>query len=594
MRQFFKFTFASMVGFLLASIVSVILMVIFFTAVISFSSKETVTVKENSVLYLTLNHPVVDRKPNSPFSDFDFGAMKSLKTMGLNEITDMLERAGEDDRISGIYLEVSQCPFGLATAEEIREALLSFKKTGKFIIAYGDVISQKGYYLASVADKLYLNPVGLIDFKGISGQVAFIKGLSEKLKVEYQVFRPANNEYKSAVEPLIMDRMSEANKSQMGKMVNSLWSIITKNIEHDRGISVQNLNLAADSLMGFRASSALSAGLTDALIYKDQVIDTLKSLLHHDAKEKMNTITLAEYSRASLPKKKLEKSIGKDRIAVIYASGSIVIGDDEESVISSDNISKAIRKAREDKNIKAVVLRINSGGGDGLASEIIWREVKLCNDIKPVVVSMGDYAASGGYYIACPATKIVAQPNTLTGSIGVFGVVPNMQGLFNDHLGITFDEVNTNENAGFGNITRPMEPFEHRKIEMLVEGFYQTFLQRVADGRDMEIAAVDAIGQGRVWTGIDALELGLVDTLGGLQTAVNIAAREAGIENYRIYELPLRKDPFLKLMEGISGEASSNAVRNELGPYYKYFEALKEIRGLQGIQARMPFFIYLN
>ncbi|MFO7723317.1 MAG: signal peptide peptidase SppA [Bacteroidales bacterium] len=597
MREFFKMMFASMVGFLLASFIFFFLMMVMLVSAISFAPKEDVQIASNSVLHVSFDLPIQDRAPRSPFDAF--GTMGGKRPLGLNQILESIENAATDDRIKGIWLELGVMPSGMATVEEVRVALGEFRKSGKPVIAYGDMVSQSSYYLATAADKIYLNPVGNIQFSGLSAQVAFFKGLSEKLKVDMQIIRPEGNTFKSAVEPFYLDRMSEANREQTGKFLASGWSRMLKGIEEGRGLDQATLNLLADSLSAFKAEGALASGLVDGLLFKDQLLDSLRQIAGVNEKANIPMVTLAKYIRADQKSidsdGKKEKGTFGNRIAVIYASGSIVMGDGEDMVISSNHISQTIRKAREDKKVKAIVLRVNSGGGDGVASEIIWREVDLAAKEKPVIVSMGDYAASGGYYIACAATKIVAQPNTLTGSIGVFGVMPNMQKLFSDHLGITFDEVSTNSNSSLGNVMRPLKPFEYQMLQRYVEDFYTHFVGRVADGRGMSPEAVDSIGQGRIWSGSDAQAIGLVDELGGLNDAIRIAADEAGLKNYRVVEWPLQKDPFLKLMQQLSGEASiETAIRKNLGQNYAWFEMLATLNELKGIQARLPFVMVIQ
>jgi protease IV len=597
MKEFFKMMFASMVGFLLASFIFFILMMVMLVSAISFAPNEEVHIAQNSVLVVNLDLPVQDRAPKSPFDSFGF--MGGKRPLGLNQIVKSIENAAGDNRIKAIWLEMGVGQSGMATVEEVRVALKEFRKSGKPIIAYGDMVSQSSYYLATAADKIYLNPVGSIQFSGLTAQVAFFKGLSEKLKVEMQIIRPEGNTFKSSVEPFYLDKMSEANREQTGKFLSSGWGHMLKGIEEGRGLDQATLNQLADSLTAFRAEKAYESGLVDGLLFKDQLLDSLREITGADQKTAFPMVTLAKYIRADQKSidsgGKKEKGASGNRIAVIYASGSIVMGDGEDMVISSNHISQTIRKARQDKKVKAIVLRVNSRGGDGVASEIIWREVELAAREKPVIVSMGDYAASGGYYIACAATKIVAQPNTLTGSIGVYGVLPNMQKMFRDHLGITFDEVTTNSNSSLGSVMRPMKPFEYQMLQRHVEDFYSHFIGRVAEGRGMTPEGVDSIGQGRIWSGVDALKIGLVDELGGLGDAIRIAASEAGIENYRVVKWPLQKDPFLKLMQQFSGEAAvETSIRKSLGQHYAWFEMVAALNEMKGIQARLPFVMVIQ
>lgn len=597
MREFFKFMFASMLGFLLTAFIIFLLFFIMFASLMTFTKSEEVVIPENAILHVKLDMPILERDQKNPFQVFSTPG--NMRPLGLNQIISSIGTAAEDEKVKAIYLDLGFVQAGMATVEEIRNALLDFRESGKPIIAYGDVVSQRSYYLATVADKIYVNPVSTIDFSGFSAQVAFFKGLSEKMKVEMEIIRPENNSFKSAVEPFYLDRMSEANREQTSRFLQSGWDHVLAGVESSRGLDNEHLNELADSLSAFRAEKALAGGLVDGMLFQDQLLDTLKSTLGLEADDDLNLITLGRYikydQKLLASKRGVVKSLKDDNIAVIYATGNIVMGEAEDMVISSKHISQTIRKAREDKKVKAIVLRVNSPGGDGLASEIIWREVALAAKEKPVIVSMGDLAASGGYYIACAATRIVAQPNTLTGSIGVFGVIPNLQGMFKEHLGITFDEVNTNANSSLGNVMRPLNPYELQLLKTYVNDFYTHFLERVAEGRGMEVAEVDSIGQGRIWSGVDALEIGLVDELGGLQDAIAIAASEAGIEDYRILEWPVQKDPFVKLFEQLSGDAQvKRAMKEQLGSNYAYFEMLNDLGSLNGIQARLPFTMILN
>ncbi len=592
MREFFKMMLASMVGFLLASVLFSFLTLVVLAAMISLAPKEDVTVPAEAVLHIRLDMPLQDRGVKSPFDAF--GSYGSTRPLGLNEVLRSLEAAAADDRIKGIYLEMGMVQGGMATLEELRNGLIRFRESGKPVIAFGDIVGQQSYFLSSMADKVYLSPKGLLDFSGLSAQVAFLKGLSEKMKVEMQVIRPSNNTYKSAVEPFMLDRMSEANREQTNRFLESIWGEMLQRVSTSRNIPVEQLNLIADSLLSINTEKAYAHGLVDGLLYHDQLLDSLRTMMGITSTDKIDMISLGRYTRIS--EREVASSLLKrkqpDRVAVIYATGTIMMGRGEETVISSSHMSSAIRKARKDDKVKAIVLRINSPGGDGIASEIIWREVALAAAEKPVVVSMGDLAASGGYYIAAPATKIVAQPNTLTGSIGVFGVVPNMQKMFNEHLGITFDEVKTNANSGFGNFSRPLTPFELQLLQKHIDEFYDHFLERVATGRGMTAEAVDAIGQGRVWSGVDAMELGLVDALGGLDEAIRIAAAEAGIDDYRVLELPEQVDPFTRIFRQLSGETRADGlIRKHLGTHYHYYEMMQEVGRLEGVQARLPYMI---
>ncbi len=595
MKQFFKFMFASMLGFFISLFLIFLFMIMIISSVAYFTSRRDVQISDPSVLYVKLDMPVQDRGTKNPFDAF--GSMGRMRPIGLNQVIRSIENAARDDRIKCIYLEMGMFQSGMATVEEIRNALKEFRKSGKPVIAYGENINQKSYYLATAADKIYANPMGNLDFTGLSAQGVFFKGLSEKLKVEMQIIRPENNRYKSAVEPFYLDRMSEANREQTAQLLQSVWRHMLKGISKARDIREDKLNVVADSLLAFRAVDALSNRMVDGLIYYDQFLDTLRNILGLKDKARISSVTVAQYCKADRQSNKKEGSgkLKHERIAVIYASGSIVMGEEEDRVISAKHISQTIRKAHEDKKIKAIVLRVNSPGGDGLASEMIWREVALAAKVKPVIVSMGDVAASGGYYISCAATKIVAQPSTLTGSIGVFGVLPNMEPLFREHLGITFDEVNTNENSNFGSVVRPLSPYQFQFLTRYVDDFYTHFVTHVSEGRGLSASVVDSIGQGRVWSGTDALELGLVDELGGLEEAVKLAAHEAGISEYSVLEWPVQTDPFLRLIREMSGDVSVNkSLRMKLGADYRWVEILATYSRMKGIQARLPYDITIE
>lgn len=584
MKQFFKFTFASMLGFLLASFLMFLIFFGIIISVASFSKKEVVLVPEKTILVMNLNQEIKDRSNDNPLSYLNFGSGSSSKPLGLNDIVHNLKKASKDSNVSGIFLELTDIPAGQATLEEIRNSLLDFKKSGKFIVAYSEVFTQKSYYLASVADKVYLNPAGDMEFKGLVAQVMFFKGLLDKIDVEAQVIR--HGKFKSAVEPFIMDKMSPSSKEQTLTFISGMWNHMLNGISVSRKISVPELTEIADQYKLQSANDAVSLKFVDKLMYKDEVLDELKTRVKKTNVKDINFMRIGKYANAP----ETEKESGKNKIAVIYASGSIISGEGNDDNIGSERISKAIRKARLDEKVKAVVLRVNSPGGSALASDVIWREVVLTKKVKPVVVSMGDVAASGGYYIACAANKIFAYPNTITGSIGVFGIIPNMKEMFNKNLGITFDEVKTNPYADYIPTTRPMSEVEKQIITKDIEDIYSNFIQHVAEGRKMTKEQIDSIGQGRVWSGVDAKRIGLIDEFGGLQDAIAEAAKLAGLKEYRTWELPVQKDPFEQIMETFSGDNSSKLLmKKELGAAYPYFQYLSQLSKMEGIQALMPF-----
>ncbi len=583
MKQFFKFTFASMLGFVLAGFLVFIIFVGIIVSVASFGSKETVVVPEKTILMVSLDQPIGERSSDNPFAHFSFGNPDASKQLGLNDIVSTLKKASTDSKVRGIYLELSDVPSGQATIEEIRNALIDFKKSGKFIVSYSEAFTQKSYYLASVSDKIYLNPAGAMEFKGMVGQVMFFKGLLDKIDVQAQVIR--HGKFKSAIEPFLFDKMSEANKVQTLTFITGMWNHMLAGISASRNIPVEDLNAIANEYKIHLPADAVRLKMVDKLMYKDELFDELKGRVDVKNYKDLKFMKLGKYAKAPEP----DKKSSDNTIAIIYANGNIISGEGDEGSIGSERISKAIRKARLDDKVKAVVLRVNSPGGSALASDIIWREMLLTKKAKPVVVSMGDVAASGGYYISCAADKIYAYPNTITGSIGVFGIIPNMKEMFNKNLGITFDEVKTNPYADYITVTRPMNDAEKKIITGDIENIYSTFITHVSEGRKMTVAQIDSIGQGRVWSGVDAKRIGLVDEFGGLNDAIKEAARLAKLKDYRTMDLPEQKDTFEQLMEAFTGDNTSVFLKKEMGPAYPYFHYLSQMSKMKGIQALMPY-----
>jgi protease IV len=584
MKSFLKYTLATIVGVIVSSLFVILIFVGIVSSVVSSSKDKETEIKENSVLYLKLNKQIVDRAPNNPFANFNFGNMEPDTKLGLwDDILENIEKAKTDDNIKGIYLDISVIPAGIGTIEEIRNALIDFKESKKFIISYSEVYSQKAYYLASIADEIYLNPEGMFDFRGLKSQTMFLKGALEKLAIEPQIIR--HGKFKSAVEPLFLDKMSEASKEQTMKYVGSIWNHMVKKISESRDISVEKLNEYANNYQLGVSIDLVDRKLIDGLKYKDEIIDILKLKLELEDKNKVRIVKLKKYT--DVPKKKEYKGLAKDKIAIIFAQGSIISGEGSEQNIGSERISRAIRKARKDSTIKAIVFRVNSGGGSALASDVILREIKLATKEKPVIATMGDVAASGGYYVLAAADEVLASPNTITGSIGVFGVIPNMQKLFNKKLGLTFDGIKTNKYADFAELSRPLTLEEKEMFQNYVEKAYDTFITHVSDGRQLAKEEVDRIGQGRVWSGADALELGLIDRFGGLDDAIAIAVKKTGLEKYRIVAYPEQEDPFEQIMKQLSGDVKVRLIESELGENYKYYQRIKEISEMNGIQARM-------
>ena len=559
------------------------------SSMISGLSAETETIskpKPNSVLYMKLDYAIPDRTTDNPFGGINFNTMESKDMTGLNDILRNIEQAKTDANIKGIYMELSSIPTSTATLQEIRSKLIEFKESGKFIVTYSENYSQSAYYMASVADKIYLNPEGALDLHGMATQIMFYKRLLDKLDVEMQIVRGPNNRFKSAVEPYFLEKMSEANREQMDKLLGSVWGQILGSISESRNISVEQLNEIADNLdTYFDADKALEYGLVDNLYYKDQMLEELKGLT--GSNKDINAIGNAKYAKSYTV-----KNASKNEVAIIYATGQIFDGKgDESAAIYSENLSKTIRKAREDENVKAIVLRVNSPGGSAVASAIIGRELDLTKEVKPVIVSMGNYAASGGYWISAKADYIFADPSTLTGSIGVFGTFPNAQGLLNDKIGLTFDVAKTNENADFGTLTQPLTEFQYSKLQQMVVKTYDDFTRRVAEGRGLTQTYVDSIGQGRVWSGADAIGLGLVDQLGDMEHAIAYAAEKANLgSDYKVTEWPKQKDFFTRMMGSMNeGDKLDAAMKQKLGAYYDYLQGLENLQKNTGIQARMPF-----
>ena len=589
--KFYKVVLAAFIGTLIALVINFFIKVGVVSSMISTLSKDTetsTTVKPNSVLYMKLDYEIPDRTSENPFGGINFSTMESQDMTGMNEILRNIEHAKNDANIKGIYLELSSIPTSTATLQEIRNKFIEFKESGKFIVAYGESYSQSAYYMASIADKILLNPEGMIDLHGMASQIMFYKHLLDKLDIEMQIVRGPNNRFKSAVEPYFLDKMSEANREQMEKLLGTVWGQILTGISESRNISIGQLNQIADNLETmFSAEKALEYGLVDNLYYKDQVLDELKGLT--GSNKTINAVTNANYAKSYDLKNK-----SKNEVAVIYATGQIFDGKgDEEANIYSENLSKTIRKAREDENVKAVVLRVNSPGGSAVASAIIGRELDLTKAVKPLIVSMGNYAASGGYWISAKGDYIFADPTTLTGSIGVFGTFPNMKGFLNDKIGLTFDVAKTNENADFGNFTQPLTEFQYSKLQEMVVKTYDDFTKRVAEGRGLRQTFVDSIGQGRVWAGADALGLGLVDKLGDMEDAIAFAVEKANLGNdYKVVEMPKQKDFYTRLMESINDTGTDQldaAMRSKLGGYYDYLQGLENLQKNTGIQARLPF-----
>jgi len=615
MKNFFSTFFGAIVGVIVAGILCTI---IFATIIVSsfkghfhFGNDKKFHVKANSVLMVHFKNPIKERSTNNPLSDLGLGDIVGEKSgLGLDDILKSIKKAETDTAIKGVYLDLNDDVIASsATLEEVRNSLLEFKASKKFIYAYAENYSQKSYYLASVADKVYLNPEGEFMFKGLSAQIMYYKNALEKLDVEMHVYR--HGKFKSAVEPFMLDKMSAPNRLQLETLLNSLWKHMLDGISKERGVSVAELQNIADELKINFPADAQQLKLVDELKYKDEVTDALKQKLGVKEKEKINFVNLGEYASHVKNKhhkkdadeddddeedEKDKKHDKKPKLAIIYAVGEISSGEGDGEKIGSETTAKDIREARKDTTIKAIVLRVNSPGGSALASDVIWREVTLAKKVKPVIVSMGDVAASGGYYISCAANYIFADPNTITGSIGVFGLMPNAQKLFSEKLGIHIDTVNTNKHSDLGSLYRSATETEAVYIQRGVEQVYSTFTKRVAEGRGMSQADVDSIGQGRVWSGADALGIKLVDALGGLKDAVYYAAGKVNLKEgeYELLQLPREKDQLKELLHGKKDEEEVKVLQQRLGVFYDYLQYAQTVIKAKGVQARLPFQMVIN
>ena len=589
MKDFFKYTLATITGIILASIIFFIIMIAALSAVVA-SGDKPVNVSENSILVLNAGTVIPDRGTENPLSGIDFMNMTFTPAPGLNEILRNIRKASADSKIKGILIENGLLPSGWATTGEIREALLEFRDSGKFVISYTDyLLTQQCYYLSTAADRIYVNPDAMVEFKGLSSEVIFFKNALDKLGIEVQVTR--HGKFKGAVEPFILDKLSEENKEQINEYTGSIWQHILGEISEARGIPADKLSMLADNLAGNIAASAWDNKLVDGLLYRDQLIDTLKSLAGVENNKDLPLVSMTKYGKVPDPASIFST---KNRISVIYAEGNIVLDKGNETNIGGRHYAEVIRKERLDTAVKAIVLRVNSPGGNAIASDEIWRELTLAKKVKPVVISMGNYAASGGYYISCPASRIYANPVTISGSIGVFGLLPNAGKLMEKKLGLNTETVNTNQNSDFPSVFRPMNNYEKEVMQLSIEKTYTEFVDKVATGRDMSFTEVDNIGQGRVWSGIGAMKIGLVDEMGGLKDAVKGAAELAGIDKYKIKELPELEDPYTRLLTQLSGDVRMGILKKEIGESLIFYKRIMELKELSGIQARLPYFIEIR
>jgi protease-4 len=589
MKTFLKMLLAVIAGTILTSILFFIIMLSVLSGMAA-AGKKAVTIPEKSVLVIKTGAMITDRTQSNPLAMFDPLTRSFSQTPGLNDLLKNLRKAADDKNVSGILIETGTMPSGWATADELRTALEEFRESGKFIYSYAEyIMMQDGYFISTAADAIWVNPTAMLDFKGLAAEVTFYKNALEKLGVEVQVIR--HGRFKGAVEPYMLDKLSDENRLQISAYMGSIWKHVVGVISEARGVPVERVMSLADSLAGYTPEMMTAAGLIDGPLYRDQLEDSIRSAADIKEGKKISYVSMSKYSKVTV---KQSTKPSRSKIAVLFAEGSIVNGEGDDTNIGGSRYAAEMRKLRLDTTVKAVVFRVNSRGGSVIASDMIWREVELTTKVKPVVVSMGNYAASGGYYISAPAVKIMASPVTVTGSIGVFGLIPNAGRLLNQKLGISSDIVRTNAHSDFPSITRPLNAFERETMQASIERTYSNFTGLVASGRGMRQSAVDSIGQGRVWSGSDAAVLGLVDTFGGLRDAVKEAAALAGLEDYRVIEKPEAADFYTKLLKQMTEEMRTKAIRNELGEVSRYYFDLREIISSGGILAIMPYYIEIR
>ncbi len=589
--NFFKSFLAALLAFFVANILWFVLGLLFIIGIAASIGSSKITVQPDSVLHIDFSTNIVDAPSTDPFAGVDVYSMSVSQSNTMMQVMNAIEAAADDDRIKGIYINLTGsggAPINLV--EEIRAEIERFKKSGKFVISYGEIYSQGGYYLSSVADSVYLNPKGEMDWRGMAMQVMFYKGLLDKLDIQPEVFR--HGTFKSAIEPYIMNRMSPENRLQMETLANSIWGTMVESIAASRNLSIDSLNDYASNLSAVAAEEALDKKMVDGLKYEDEVEDILREKMYLDADEDINFITLSDYIASMMPN--TGKS-SKNRIQIIYADGQIVSGSSSKGMLGASTLAEQLAEARMDENVKAVVLRVNSPGGSALASEVIWREMELLREQKPIIVSMSSYAASGGYYISSPADVIVTDKTTLTGSIGVFGLKFNVGKALSDKVGITFDVAKTNPSADMGSLVRGVTPREREVIMKSIEDVYTTFVNHVAEGRNMTFDSVDAIGQGRVWSGADAKQIGLVDDFGGLREAILIAADKAEIaEDFRVSESFNTPSGLAAILGSIEARISERKLRAEFGEYCDQYRSIRSLMDNQGVQALWPYDITLQ
>lgn len=589
MKSFLKMLLATIVG----GAILLFLIFILFASIISLSTPEF-EIRENSVLKIDLNSTIVERAQNNPLAAIDPISGSPEPALGLNDLRAALAAAKTDDNVIGVYLS-GGIPMGsAASVKEIRDALLNFKSSGKFVYGYTEIISQKGLYIATAADSFFVNPEGFLEWTGLSASVTYYKEALNKLGVEPVVLRASGNKFKSAVEPFLAQEMSEENELQLTEMLNSLWATYLDDISESTTLSAERLNQLANDFAVADAHMAAEVGLIDGVRYEDEVVDMLLKATGKDEIDDIDFLSVSEYAEGKDIRG--NSSYSKEKIALVIAQGEIQSGEGDEYTIGSQRIAHAIRDARKDEAIKAIVLRVNSPGGSALASEVIWREVDLARKVKPVIASFGGVAASGGYYISCFADTIVAEANTITGSIGAFGLFFTAEELLNEKLGINIETVTTNKFADLGTIDRDLTDMERKILINQVDQVYNTFTKRVAEGRNLSQAYVDSVGGGRVYSGKRAMELKLVDVIGGLDVAINIAAQKAGLDTaeYRVVELPEPINPLEELIKELTGGYKTKVMDHELGQLKPFVEAFKRIEKMQGLQTRMEYDLIID
>jgi len=582
--------FSSCLGALTALVVFFFFSIFILGGIIAgLSEEKELVIEDNSVLHLRLDAQINEMQQENPLAGLPLPG-GDVRKIGLLQLKQAIDHAKDNDKIRGIYLEVSQPMTGFATLEEIRQSLLEFRESGKWVIAYNEVMSEAAYFLSSAADEIYLYPEGEIEFNGLTVTIGFYKKLFEKLAIHPQIFRVG--EFKSAVEPFLREEMSEENRLQLTAMANDIYGYMLTEIADARGIDKQRLEEISDQMLVRTPAIAVELGLIDSLLYRDQLIEVFKNKLDVDEEKDIKLVKYNDYRKSFST-----YSDSENEIAVIVADGTIMPGDGNENdqVIGADKFMKEIRKAREDDDIKAIVLRVNSPGGEFKASDMMWRELKLAKDAKPVIASMSDYAASGGYYLSMVCDTIVAQPQTITGSIGIFGIMLDLSDFLGEKIGITFDEVRTGEFGDLYTVTRPLTEVEKKYIQTSLERHYDTFTSKAAEGRNVTQKTIEEVASGRVWTGQQALERNLVDVLGGFDDAVEIAAEAAGVsDNYKVRFYPAPKDFFEELLTNLQENTEARVVKQELGELYYWYQHINKIKQYQGAQARMPFELTLE